>query len=363
MTVVLVVIALFILVGYFLTHPSKEKIGNWLQFYAKGKEAGFSRREVEQLKRLAVSCHIYDPMLLFTSQKQLQICIRSLVSTARDSGEINDPPTQELLSNLFDYCKKIEMEASENKVRITTSRQISEGQHIKILVPGTGVFKSEVVKNFGNYLTVSRPVNSKITTALQWHGLKISIYFWREDDAGYVFDTEVMDEVFSKGISSLKIDHCDELFRTQKRKSMRVKLHKPAFLYLVKDNDLPDLLERSPGLKCMMEDISDTGCAFRVSGQAAVGLRLKVQLALDRAPVCMPGTVRSVDYNQEHGTSLIHMEADPLPHGTRNRILCEVFNMLPEEDDDELPFRVMEEEIESTGAPVDDPSGKFQEVL
>ena len=361
----MVVAGLFVLIGYFLTHPSKEKIGNWFQFYSKGKEAGFSSREVDQLKRLAVSCNIYEPLLIFTSQKQLDICIRYFVRSARDNGEIDEPSAQEFLSNLFDYCKKIEMEAAENKVRITTSRQISEGQHIKILVPGTGVFKSEVVKNFGNYLTVSRPVNSKITTALQWHGLKISIYFWREDDAGYVFDTEVMDEVFSKGISSLKIDHCDELFRTQKRRSMRIKLQKPAYIYTVKETDLPDILEKSPGLKCMMEDISDTGCAFRVKGHASAGLRLKVQLMMDRAPICMPGTVRSVDYNEEHGTSLIHMEADPLPHGTRNRILCEVFHMLPDEDEDELPFRVLEEEIESTGAQaqVEDPSGRFREAI
>jgi hypothetical protein len=34
------------------------------------------------------------------------------------------------------------------------------------------------------------------------------------------------------------------------------------------------------------------------------------------------------------------MEADPLPIGTRNHILCEVFDLLPEDDEDELPFRL-----------------------
>jgi hypothetical protein len=180
--------------------------------------------------------------------------------------------------------------------------------------------------------------------------MRISVYFWREDDAGYVFDTEVIDEVFSKGISSLKVDHNDSLFRTQKRKSLRVKISKEAFVYLVNDTD-PHKMERSPGLRCMMEDISDSGCAYRVKGQAPVGQRLKVQFALDHIPICIPGTIRSVDYMQESNISIVHMEADPLPTGVRNHILCEVFDMLPDDDDDELPFRVIEDEAAADAQP------------
>jgi c-di-GMP-binding flagellar brake protein YcgR len=266
---------------------------------------------------------------------------------------------------LFDYFKKIEMDAQETKVRISNSRQISEGQILRVLVPGTGVYKSEVVKNFGNYLTISRPVNSKMTSTMQWHGLKISVYFWREEDAGYVFDTEVIDEVFSKGISSLKVEHNDSLFRTQKRKSMRVKYRKPAFLYIVKDAENPHMLEKSAGLRCMLEDISDTGCAFRVSGKAAPNLRLKVQFSLDRIPICIPGTVRSVDFNYESNISLVHMEADTLPIAVRNHILCEVFDLLPEDDEEELPFRVLEEEVDAASShnSNNDPVDKFQDVL
>jgi hypothetical protein len=187
---------------------------------------------------------------------------------------------------------------------------------------------------------------------MQWTGVKMSIYFWREDDAGYVFDSEVIDEVFSKGISSLKIEHNESLFRTQKRKSLRVKFNKAAFLYMVREMDNPHRLEKMTGLRCMLDDISDTGCAFKVNGQATSGLRLKVQFSLDRIPLCIPGTVRSVDYNPQANTSLVHMEADPLPIGTRNHILCEVFDLLPEEDEEELPFRVIEDEV-SSNAPVE----------
>jgi c-di-GMP-binding flagellar brake protein YcgR len=351
---------------YFLRYFYKEKSGNWIQFFAKGKEAGFNMKDLEQLRRLIASCNIKDPILIFKSQKQFELIIRSMVHAMRLSGENNDPATQFFLSKLYDYYKRIEMQSSENKIRIANSRQISEGQILRVLVAGTGVFKSEVVKNFGNYLTISRPVNTKTSASMQWHGVKISVYFWREDDAGYVFDTEVVDEVFSKGISSLKVEHNDSLFRTQKRKSMRIKFRKAAFLYLINDIENPHALERSAGLRCMLEDISDSGCAFRVNGQAVVGMRFKLQFSLNKIPICMPATVRSVEYFQETNTSLVHMEADTLPIATRNQILCEVFNMLPEEDEDELPFRVLEEETE-TIVPVkekqEEPQKKFHEVM
>jgi c-di-GMP-binding flagellar brake protein YcgR len=345
-------IVVLLAAGFYFTRVKSENSGNWIQFYKRGKEAGFTLRDLERLKQLASSSNITDPVTIFSSQKQFEIIIRAMVNSARQSGEINDLPVQDFLSKLFDYCKRIGLESMENKVRISDSRQISEGQPLRILVAGTGVYKSEVVKNFGNYLTISRPINSKSATAMQWDGMKISVYFWREDDAGYVFDTEVIDEVFSKGISSLKVEHNESLFRTQKRKSLRVKFNKAAFLYMVKEYDNPHKLEKVTGLRCMLDDISDSGCAFRVNGQATTGLRLKVQFSLDRIPICIPGTVRSVDYNQESNISLVHMEADPLPIGTRNHLLCEVFNLLPEDDEEELPLRVIDDEFAPNGKSV-----------
>jgi len=339
------ILLLCLVVGIMVaTSSAKEKSGNWLQFFAKGREAGFTIKDMDQLKQLAASCQIKDPLNIFKSKKEFETIIRSMVKTLHLSGDYNVPATQLFLSRLFEYYHKIEMQSSENEVKIKTSRQISEGQPLRILVAGTGVYKSEVVKNSGNYLAIARPANASTPNSMEWYGLKISVYFWREDDAGYVFDSEVIDEVFSKGISSLKIEHNDSLFRTQKRKSMRVKFQKPAFLYLLNEAENPHKLEKSAGLRVMLEDISDSGCAFKVLGQVTVGLRLKVQFGLDKIPICVPGTVRSVDYFRDTNMTIVHMEADNLPIGTRNYLLCEVFNLLPEDDEDELPFRVLEDE-------------------
>jgi len=343
LTLVIIILAL-VAAFFFVSRSQKEIPGNWINFFAKGKEAGFSFKEVETLRRIASNCNIDDPCLLFSSQEQLDICISSMVRGIRMSGGSEEQGNQDFLSRLYDYRTKLEMNKPVYKSGITSSRQISEGQKLKVLVTGTGVFKSDVVKNISSYLTISRPVNKKISTSVSWNGMKFAVYFWRDDDAGYVFDTEVIDEVYSKGISSLKIDHSDSLFRTQKRKSVRIRMHKAAFLYLATDDDVPGRLEIDPGLKCILEDLSDTGCAIVTGGQAAEGMRVKVQFALDNVPICILGTVRSVDFNAETNRSVMHIESDPLPLEMRNHILGEVFGMLPDDDDDELPFRKLDQE-------------------
>ena len=349
MAVLVIVVVLLGLAFFYYSRVRKEKSGNWIQFFARGKDAGFSFKEIELLRRLAVQCNIEDPTSLFWSQSQLDICIRSMVRGIRMSGESEEQGTQDFLSKLYDYRKNIEMNKPRIKNGISNSRQISEGQFLRILVTGTGVFKSQVVKNISQYMTISRPVNKKLSGSMAWQGMKVSVYFWREDDAGYVFDTEVIDEVYSKGISSLKIAQSDSLFRTQKRKSIRIKMHKAAFLYLAKDGVDPYKVEIDPGLKCFLEDLSDSGCAVAVGGKAVAGLRVKVQFALDNTAICMTGTVRSVSFRAETNRSILHIESDPLPIETRNHIMGEVFGMLPEDDEEELPFRVLDDEAESPG--------------
>ena len=342
--IIVIVTAAGLLIYFSLT--GKGKSASWLQFYAKGKDAGFSFKEIELLRRLAVKSSLEDPSSLFWSQNQLDLCIRSMVRNMHLGGE-NVQESQDFLSKLYDFRKKIEMEKPRIKNGISNSRQINDGQDLRVLVAGSGVFKSQVVKNTNQYITVSRPVAARQPGTFSWTGQKISVYFWREEDAGYVFDSSVLDEVFSKGIASLKISHSDSLFRTQKRKSIRVKIHKAAFLYLLNNEDDLNRIEVNPGLKCFLEDISDTGCALTIGGKAASGLRVKIQFALNNNPIVMTGTVRSVDFNEELNRSLLHIEADPLPIEIRNQILGEVFGMLPEEEED-LPFR-LDSETEGMG--------------
>jgi len=356
--VLIIVIAILVFGFYWFSRKKKEGGGNWVQFFSKGKEAGFSFKEVEMLRQITVQCNIEDPCSIFSSQEQLDQCIRAIVRNIRMSGESEDRGIQDFLSRLYDFRKNTESDNNSTDGGISNSRQMANGQVLKILVSGGGVYKSQIVKNTSQFMTISRPVNQRNTAPVSWQGTKISVYFWREEDAGYVFDSEVIGEIISSGISSLKIAHSDSLFRTQKRKSTRIKMNKQAFLYLLKGNEPSYKLEIDPGLRCFLEDLSDTGCAVVVAGKTETGLRVKVQFALDNIPICISGVVRSTSYKADTNRSVLRIEADPMPMEIRNHILGQMFGMSPDDDDD-LPFRVLEDEAakssSNTGAVIDDP--------
>jgi hypothetical protein len=123
-------------------------------------------------------------------------------------------------------------------------------------------------------------------------------------------------------------------------------MHKAAYLYPVTNDEDINKIETNAGLKCFLKDLSDSGCAITIGGKAAAGLRVKVQFPLNNIPICMSGTVRSLEYKEDLNRSVLHVEADPLPIEIRNLILGEVFGMLPEEEED-LPFRLLGEEAET----------------
>jgi c-di-GMP-binding flagellar brake protein YcgR len=360
----IVFIAILAFGFYWFSRKKKESGGNWVQFISIGKEAGFSFKEVEMLRQIAVQYNIEDSCSVFSSQEKLDLCIRAMVRNIRMSGESEDRGIQDFLSRLYDYRKKIETDSPSTSGGISNSRQMTEGQVLKILVSGGGVYKSQIVKNSSQFMTISRPVNQRNAAPISWQGTKISVYFWRENDAGYVFDSEVLDEVISLGVSSLKITHSDSLFRTQKRRSNRMKLHKQAFLYLIKDDKPSYKLEIDPGLRCFLEDLSDTGCAVIVAGKTESGLRVKIQLALDNIPICISGVVRSTSFKEDTNRSLLRIEADPMPMEIRNHILGQMFGM-SSEDDEDLPFRVLDDEAaknnSNAGSANDDPFASAQE--
>jgi c-di-GMP-binding flagellar brake protein YcgR len=318
--------------------------GDWIQFYARGKDSGFSFRELELLRRLAVKSSLEDPTALFWSQQKLDQCIKLMVKQSKMADGTDEKEIQEFLSKLYDYRKKQELEKPKALHGLTDTHQLREEQRVRVLLSGTGVFGSYIIKNTKDYMTIARPTGPNLPQSLGLKGAHLSIYFWRDGDAGYVFDTDVTDEVYSKGLEALQITHSTSVFRTQKRKSVRIKTQLSAFLYILEETETSDQIETKAGLKCVIEDLSDGGCALAIGGKTAPGLRVKVQFVLDGDPLIMTGTVRSVDYKEKDNKSLLHIEADDLPLATRNHILAQVFGMV--EDEESLPLRIMNEEAE-----------------
>ena len=310
-----------------------------MKFFNKSREAGLSTGEAMTLKAFAEQCGM-DPIAVFSIKDRLDTCIKHIANKAGQSG--NGKVSQEFLFKLYDYRKKLEIGASSERRAFSNTCQLKVGQQLRISGDGIGAFDAQIIKNTSNYMTVSRPMNEQTTAVKDWRGLEISVSFWATGDAGYTFDTTVYDEVYSLGIYSLKIAHSFSLSRVQQRKSIRTRINVPAFLYLVSEGEPFHKVEPMPGVKCMLEDLSDTGYALTVGGNASSGLRIKVQFGLNGSPVCMSGTVRSTVYREDTDRSILRVEADPMPVRVRNQILGKIFGIMTGEEDSH--FSTLDEE-------------------
>ena len=163
-----------------------------------------------------------------------------------------------------------------------------------------------------------------------WAGQKINIYFWRPDDAGYVFETRILNDFIDSKVPILHVAHSDSLTRSQKRGSIRVEVNKNAYLYSINNNALNEAPEKSPGIKCMLLDISEDGAAILIGGKARAGIYVKLQSKFSGEDVVMCGIVRGVNFNQNKGQSVLHLKAAPLSFSMKNRILCFVYGIFPD---------------------------------
>ncbi len=329
-----------------------------VQFIISGLDLGFKPGEIHFLRKIARTTDLEDPTALFWSLPVLDQCTAEIVQRARQTGTDTDESTQRLLSRLYAYRTKMELDHSRKKLGVESTRDMLINQKVRILLRGVGVFTSRVVRNTSRSLVLDYPSNPSLqATSIPWVDKTISVYFWRHDDAGYVFDTTVIPDPVSDGKAVIHVSHTNDLVRSQKRKSIRAKCSINAQLYLVKpDQPLESALEPEPGMKCRIDDLSEDGAMVLIGGKAVKNMKIKIQFMVHGVLIVMAGIIRAVEYNEAANQSRIHFECDELNPRMKNAVLTFVYNVLPEEEKQELDaIRLTEEDGLADAEPEDSP--------
>ncbi len=330
--VLLVLLAIVTVIILVLRHAGGGSFP-WVHFYTKGKESGFSFHEINLLRKVAVQNHLENPISLFWSIKQLDRSIKGVIIKLRSEGKEGDESSIRFVSKLFEFRKKVELALPKYTLGLKTTRKISTHQRIKITLPGVGTYNASVVENLRRYLAISYPEGPKLPPGATWKNQRVNIYFWRAEDAGYVFESKILDDFIEQKYPILHVGHSDNLIRSQKRRSVRVDVHKPAFLYpLSSINQANEAEETSSGLRCRLIDVSEDGAAVLIGGRAKVGLAVKLQFMLTSASIVMCGVVRGVTFNQKKNQSVLHIQAVPLSPRQKNRMLSFVYNIFQERE-------------------------------
>jgi c-di-GMP-binding flagellar brake protein YcgR len=342
----LLIIPLLALTAFFMTEKGKG-IKEYIRFFTAGLDSGFKPAQILTLGKIGKATGLEDLRSLFWSISALDSCTAEIVRRAKFAGADNDADTQRLLSSLYDYRTKVALDNSHKRRGLESTRDIEAGQRIRILLRGVGVFSSKVLRVTPKDLVLEYPSSTKIkATSIEWKGKELSVYLWRHEDAGYVFDTVVVPDPVSEGRAILHVTHSTNLVRSQKRKSIRVKCSIYAQMYLFKPGmDVDSALEPEPGMKCLLEDISEDGAMVVIGGKAIKDMKIKLQFMVLDVLVIMVGVIRAVEYNQETNQSRIHFECGELNPRMKNAVLTFVYNVLPEEEKEELDaIRLTEED-------------------
>ena len=305
-----------------------------INFFITGLDSGFSLSEIAMLWTAAELCNLEQPTSLFYSLPSLTKCMTQ-ISNATSTD--NSAKNQLLMTKLFNYRTKIQNEADDKK-GMTTTHSLDKGQTLRIILPGKGVFTSEIVGN-GNFLVINVPRQKNLIpfTGEDWVGRVISVYLWRKGDARYVFDTTVTQSGLFLGKSALFLKHSSNLVRTQKRKAVRVKCQIYGMLYIIKKDKIDiNAIETQNGFRCLIEDISEAGALIRIGGKGVQNVKIKLQFNVHNKLILMVGIVRTVEFNEEQNQSLLHFECTHIDTTMRNEVLKFVYNMMPENEKEVL---------------------------
>jgi hypothetical protein len=114
---------------------------------------------------------------------------------------------------------------------------------------------------------------------------------------------------------------------------VRVRSKIPAYLYILKRIEgAYEKPERVPGLRAVVQDLSEDGAAVAIGGKGKPGLQVKLQFGLEERSVVMSGTVRSVDFDAEANRSVLHVQAITPSPRMRNAIRSFVYNIRGDDD-------------------------------
>lgn len=328
MTLLIIFLILVVLVPVVVLLARTEKPYSSITYYDRAKEMGFTLAEANRIKAKARDAGMADPAECLWHTRDLDIVISGFTDEFRAQKTDKQRDTIAFMEKLYEFRKRLEFDNPQYKFGIHSTKMVKRGQKLRVLIQGLGVHQSTIVDNNERYLVITYPLGVRVEPGFNWKGKKISVYLRRDNDAEYVFDTYVLDEVRINNIPVLQIAHSDSLFRSQKRRSIRMRANSPAYLYLIRKGDTAyERPERIPGLRCIVEDISDDGAAIRIGGKARSGMLVKVQLWINDDVIVLSGTVKGSDYESIKNQSVLHIQALPLSPRMRNLIRSHVYNI------------------------------------
>jgi c-di-GMP-binding flagellar brake protein YcgR len=332
-------VVLLILVGALVSRRRRPRTAAEAQKYSSaffrrtGRSMGLPALHVEVLEDLVRITKVKQPLLVFSSAGMLDDVLKKGLYSVEAARGISDEERERRKAVLFQIKQIIEGGARKGAV-LRSSVLLKPGQLLTVSPAAGGHFASKVVSNMKDFLTISAPAGAAGVEMRWMRGTPLAVYLWRENDAGYSFQSKVLGYDTVKGLSCVLIQHSKTLRREQRRKARRRQIMRACFYYPIRIIESGPA--RRPERKASVEqnlrtlgtvaDLSAGGCAIQTLSPFDKGKLVMVEFDIDRkAPIRAFGKVMSVHRRKGRG-GIMHVMFTGVTRQYLNRICSFVYD-------------------------------------
>ena len=315
---VLVGIALLILVAVLINRGNRprtaaeEEASSGASFRRAARSFGLPAAHVAMLENLVRVTKVKQPTMIFRSSGLLDDTLKKGLYSLQAARNIA-PEEREKRAALIFQIKQIIERGSGRGAALRSTTLLKPGQALSVAPEGRASFASRLVSNMKDFLTVAAPHPTAGTDARWMRGTQLSVYLWRDGDAGYSFQSKVLGYDTVKGISCILIQHSRTLRREQRRRNRRRQIMRACFYYPIRIDEVPEgrtvqrraSVERSRRGLGTVIDLSAGGCGIQTVAPLDKGKLVLVEFDIDRqAPVRAFGKVVSARRQGNRGGSM-----------------------------------------------------------
>ncbi len=312
--------------------PKEQAQYSHFVFNRTAKAMGLPAAHADALQTLVRACKVKQPFLVFSSTSLLDDVLRKGIYSIDNTRAYSEEEKDRRKAILYEIKQVLESN-SRRPANLKTTQGLKPGQSLTISPEMGGHFASKIVSSMNDFLTVSDP--SVAQGGSRWmRGTKLSVYFWRENDAGYSFASKVLGYDTVKGVPCVLIQHGKALRREQRRRARRKAIMRACFFYPIR------IVETGPGRKAekratvelqlralgTVVDLSAGGCAIQAMSPFEPGALVMIEFDIDKkAPIRAFGKVKRVRRLQGRG-GVMHVMFTRVTRQYLNRIRSFVYD-------------------------------------
>lgn len=297
-------------------------------FYGVGNDIGLNSEEIKKLFNLVFDYDLKYPMTCFTSAKALDDVLKKGLTAIDKNKSLTEEEKNYNNSLILEIKAKIEANTRKN-TGIRSTHFMAENQKIIIFSRGKGYIYANVIRIVNEYLIIeliSKKINKRIFSKHEY----LKIYFWRERDAGYIFESAIIN--LGENVRVYSIRHSDKLIRSQKRKYRRIPVNIVGELYPVysklENNKKIYTIGDKKARHCNLLDLSAGGLKLKTNEIEEKDKIVKIDFNLNRYNLATIGKV--IRFHQhEDGTKDITLQFLKINLKNKNIINRYVYNYLP----------------------------------